>query len=206
MGHILNKRWEVLQSKTRLRKIFKNRPLIAYRRPKSLKDLLVSARFKSSEEQQYHSTQYYCRPCEKSRCFWCSIINITDCFISEKDGQRYKLLHNLNCQSSWVIYLITCRKCKKQYVGKSETPLNIRLNNHKSHIKNKINSCELAEHFIDNEEDHNFIKDTTILPIETIKKEHMDIDRKKQLLRKRERFWMLKLKSCQPFGLNKRLG
>jgi peptide-methionine (R)-S-oxide reductase len=172
VGKILNDKWDTLQSKKRLKKIFCNRPLIAYRRPKSLKDLLVRAKLNVNiGHSEVIPTQYFCKPCGKPRCFWCPIISNTHSFKSEKSGRHFKLLHELNCQSPWVIYVFTCVICKKQYVGKSETPLNIRLNNHKSHIKNSINSCELAEHFIKNKDNHVFSRDITIHPIETIKKE-----------------------------------
>lgn len=206
VGKILNDRWYILQSKKRLSKIFHNRPLIAYRRPKSLKDLLVKAKLVTSRSQSISPTQYHFRPCEKPRCFWCSIITTTNNFRSEKSGKHFKILHDINCQSPWTIYVFTCLLCKKQYVGKSETPLNIRLNNHKSHIKNGINSCELAEHFINNKDSHVFTRDITICAIETIKKNDLRDDQKKHLLRRRERFWISKLQSHQPFGLNKHLG
>ena len=46
-----------------------------------------------------------------------------------------------------------------QYVGKSETAFNLRLNNHRNHIKRGVNSCELSEHFLHNSRCHDFSKD-----------------------------------------------
>ena len=41
----------------------------------------------------------------------------------------YSILHHLNCQSSCVIYLTECLKCKIKYVGKSETQFNVGFTN-----------------------------------------------------------------------------
>ena len=118
----------------------------------------------------------------------------------------YIYIHNLNCNSSWAIYIVKCIKCNLQYVGKSETNLNIRMNNHRSHIKSGINSCELSEHFLQNKTSHTFEKDTSITVIEQLRKQTMTTEQKKQLLRAREEFWQKQLGSIQPTGLNKRIG
>ena len=42
IAEIANRNWHFLQSKERLARIFEQRPLIVYRRPKSVRDTLVS--------------------------------------------------------------------------------------------------------------------------------------------------------------------
>lgn len=42
----------------------------------------------------------------------------------------YKIFHNVNCTRSYVIHLMVCIFCDKQYVRKAETRFNLRLNNH----------------------------------------------------------------------------
>ena len=103
-----------------------------------------------------------------------------------------------------VIYFIECNTCRLQYSGKSETGFNLRLNNHRNHIKKGVNSCELTEHFLHNVRSHNFDNDVTITVIEQIRKDHLTIDRKKELLRNREMFWQRMLNLIQPNGLKKR--
>ena len=49
-------------------------------------------------------------------------------FVANKmDGY---LQFSTNCKSDFVIYLLECKKCHIQYVGKAETDFNLRLNNH----------------------------------------------------------------------------
>ncbi|CAH3128848.1 unnamed protein product, partial [Porites lobata] len=102
--------------------------------------------------------------------------------------------------------IIECRICSLQYVGKSETAFNLRLNNHRNHIKKGVNSCELSEHFLHNSRSHDFGKDVTITIIEQIKRSNMTIERKKEILRTREIFSQSRLNTLQPNGLNKRMG
>ena len=45
----------------------------------------------------------------------------TNTFQSTNTGRKYKIKERLECTSDWVIYLITCLKCRGQYIGKSKT-------------------------------------------------------------------------------------
>jgi hypothetical protein len=110
LGNRVNKRWDLLQSKKRSKKIFKYPSLIVYRRPKNLKDFLVSSKVKHTTPKKVVGS----KPYRKSRCTWCFLIFQVKEFRSESNGYRYKLFHELNCQSSWVIHVITCKPCKKK--------------------------------------------------------------------------------------------
>ena len=66
-------------------------------------------------------------------------------FKSTVTGRTYKIRKHLDCNSMWVVYLVTCVKCHKNYVGKSETTFKIRHSNHKREIK--LKSDGVGEHF-----------------------------------------------------------
>ena len=117
------------------------------------------------------------------------------------DDKVFDIFHTVNCQSTFVIFIIECRICRLQYVGKSETAFNLRLKNHRNHIERGINSCELSEHFLHNSRSHDFSKGVTITIIEQIKRSNMTIERKKEILRGREIFWQSQLNTLQPNGL-----
>ena len=63
LGRIINKHWPTLQSKKRLKKVFKNRPIVSYKRPRNLRDMLVKATF-NYEENLWHNT-IGCHPCQR---------------------------------------------------------------------------------------------------------------------------------------------
>ena len=81
------------------------------------------------------------RTCNLPRCKTCKII---------KCEKKQTFLHNriiifnsnMKCNSSNVIYALLCSKCDLFYIGKTSTPLNIRVNLHRNQIDN-IQYCNL---------------------------------------------------------------
>ena len=53
----------------------------------------------------------------------------------------------LSCNSSNLIYLVRGKNCHLQYVGSTTTEFKVRFRNHKSSMKTKTNTCEVAIHF-----------------------------------------------------------
>ena len=96
-----------------------------------------------------------------------------------------------------------CTLCKVQYAGKAETPFNIRLNNHrKDAIGNHPKAIPASIHF--KQPGHNFNKHAKFTLIEQINNTiNTDIDTIKIRLKRREDFWILKLDTLTPKGLNK---
>ena len=108
-------------------------------------------------------------------------------------------------RSKNTIYLMECRKCKTQYVGKSKTALNIRLINQRSNAYKPTNdSIPACKHFHGN--GHDFTRDAKFTIIEQIK----DANQKPQeeishIILQREYFWINKLKTLTPLGFNQEL-
>ena len=48
--------------------------------------------------------------CRSKRCEVCK-------YITETDRETYKINHRLDCNDKCLVYLLTCKKCKKQYTG-----------------------------------------------------------------------------------------
>ena len=72
-----------------------------------------------------------------------------DEFSSHKTGGNFKLKIKASCKFSNVIYLITCRRCDQQYVGKTGQPLHRQINSHRFDIANgRTDESPVAEHFI----------------------------------------------------------
>lgn len=131
--------------------------------------------------------------CTSTRCQTCQHVPLTKRFVSNYTRRSYIIKDTLDCKSHNIIYLINCKKCKKQYVGETGRQLSERLANHKSNIKLKRNT-PVASHF--NENGHT-IQDLSITPIEQIKQP------KNQTLRwQRELGWIEELMTYNPFGLN----
>ena len=129
----------------------------------------------------------------------------TDHFTNRKTGKTFNIYHNLNCKSHNVIYLIECTLCNnKQYIGKSETPSNLRTNNHRSDAK-KPDSIAIDKHFFDNK-DHNLEKHAMITLIKKLENaSHMTQNEVTNTLERRGDFWIQKLNTLSPDGFNQAL-
>ena len=79
---------------------------------------------------------------------------------------------------------------------------NERLNGHRSDAK-KPNSILVARHFLEN--GHNFETDFKMTIIEQITNPNLSKESKRQLLLKREDFWIKKLQTLSPNGFNEEL-
>ena len=124
IAEIARRNWNFLQSKERLAHIFNKPPLVAYRRPISLRDRLVSTKFKTVNNTPVPRG---CEACGKPKCSWCKGINKTTTFTSSNNNKTFKIFHSVNCQSSWVIYIIECNICNLQYIGKSDTAFKLQV-------------------------------------------------------------------------------
>ena len=99
-----------------------------------------------------------CKPClSNSDCQSCKQLIETRTFSSQITKETHDIRHNLDCKSSKVIYLLDCQKFGAQYVGKSETPFNIRLNNHRKDVNNTEATLSVSKHF--REANHSFNRD-----------------------------------------------
>ena len=103
-------------SKERLARIFNKPLLVAYRWPISLRDILVSTKFKTVGNTPLPRG---CEACRKPKCSWCKEINKTTTCSSSNNNKIFKIFHSVNCQSSWVIYIIECNICNLQYIIQS---------------------------------------------------------------------------------------
>ena len=101
-----------------------------------------------------------------------------------------------------MIYLLECSLCdNKAYVGKSEIPMNERINGHRSDTRR--NKIAVDTHFL--EPGHDFDKHAKFTIIEMITNTNLRGTQLTNLLKKREDFWMQKLHPIGNNGFNKGL-
>jgi len=128
--------------------------------------------------------------CGSSKCKTCISITNTNYFISHTTKRKYFIDARMHCGSTHIIYLITCDKCSKQYVGESGRTLRDRLNNHRSDIVLKKQTA-ISIHF--NEVSHT-INNLKVLPIEIITDSN--------IRKSKEQWWITELGTKYPFGIN----
>ncbi len=204
---ILSNSWEdVLKLDETLAKL--DTPKIVFKNCTTITSLVISASYppkhwstRNNHSNSHRSPIHYptpnnnhkaCLPCKKPKCLTCPIIQSTNSFISTTFSELHKIKQDANCASSDIIYLVTCKKCRIQYVGETGQTLRGRFNNHRSCIKLKKDT-PLSIHF--NSQGH----DITHLQVITI--EQLSQKLKSDRLAK-ETFWQLLLGTIYPKGLN----
>ena len=116
----------------------------------------------------------------------------------------HKIKKKYNCYSKMAVCLIQCEICGKQYTGSTKKKLRSRANNYKSTQRKFVNKETVPkqalkqksfhEHYCSDR--HNDIQDCII----TLR----DSAGTLKELRKKELYWMYKLKHYAPCGLNER--
>ena len=114
---------------------------IAYKQPKNIKKLVGGPSNGGMKEPEKDPG---CSKCEK-KCHACKILIEGGTFKSSNMKKIYKIKQKIDCKSSYIIYLGTCRKCQSQYVGKSTQTFTKRHSGHKQEIKNQIGG--LGQHY-----------------------------------------------------------
>ena len=130
--------------------------------------------------------------CKQINCSLCPqhLLTKSTFSTSKKPHTTYRIRHNFSCSSKNLIYLITCNKCKKQYVGYTTKELRTRINHHRSNIRTN-QQIYISKHF--NLQNHT-IADMIVQPI--------DQANNTTELHKLEQFWINTLHTLVPFGLN----
>ena len=155
---------------------------IGYKQPKNIKQLVggpsVGGRGRGTVE-----VDAGCRKCTKN-CQACKILLEGNKFRSTNSGKTYNVKQKVNCQTPYIVYLVTCQKCSGQYVGKSTQPFTRRHSGHKQEIKNRIGG--LGQHY--GGQQGCGYESLKIMIIEKVESGNPD------LLAKREIFWQNQLR------------
>ena len=106
--------------------------MIAFRRPPSLRNLLVRAEVPPTNDSSIPPIQHGMFRCT-SRCVTCQEhILESDTFKSHTTGAHHKIRGYVTCTTSNIIYLISCRICGIQYIGETKNSLKKRFYGHRS--------------------------------------------------------------------------
>ncbi|XP_041423534.1 uncharacterized protein LOC121395067 [Xenopus laevis] len=154
LGQLVRKQWNIVQADKDLARVLPEPPKICYRRGTNLRDLLV----KTDPVQCYTKVTRTWLSGTKLGCFRCP--NCTSCrymtpgnsFLHPQSGKRFLIRHHITCNTSHVIYLITC-PCGLPYVGKTDLTLRLRMDAHRSAIsvafRDGVSVKPVAKHFLE---------------------------------------------------------
>ena len=172
-------------------KVFRDIPIIGFRRAKSLKNILVRA------EIPQIKNKFWCSPCKGLRCEIFKYIVPTKNFISFTTKVAYDIgPENLNCRSKNVVYYISCKNCHKQYTGSSEE-FRAKFNNY------RFMQCNYYKNInVKHESLHAYFADKVHCGEVGWEVKLTDQSFSTEDYRKRESFWQHELENFQANGLN----
>jgi hypothetical protein len=201
----IDKNWHLLLTNPVIAQTFPEKPTLAFRRNRNLKDLIgethLSRNKKITRKRKKTGSCSACLTHGNNLC--CRQIVSTKTFQSMHTGEVFEIYHLLNCRSRNVIYLGYCNICpNSQYVGKSEPPSNLRMNTHR-HDVNSPSGGAFDKHFA--KPGHSFNKNARFILIEQVNSKTASKMEIRALLESREDFWMERLKTVTPNGFNDHL-
>ncbi|OCT57287.1 hypothetical protein XELAEV_18003724mg [Xenopus laevis] len=172
------------------------------RRAYTLGDSLSPSLFKEKNSSKQDFLRHSgCFKFGHNRCVTCKYLKVSGEFNSTVTTTTYKIKHYINCCSKGIVYLITCTKCGKQYVGCTIRSLKERIREHINQVSNiKLSSkTNVTRHF--QECNNSNLKYFSIQGIEQIKTGIRGGDLLMKL-KKREVYWIFHLQTRLPLGLN----
>ena len=186
---ILNDNLHILYVDPDMKKVFPEGTIsVTCKRGKCLKELTSLLLYPGTVKESASRIS----KCNESRCDICkNCMAFKNEFTCTATGKTYKVRDDLTCKSDNAIYLISCKKCKQQYVGSAyEGNFKPRFRVHKSDINTGKVRCGVARHFLNNCTRINKLENVEVQLIEEVKKGNYDLEGKLWL---REKYWQTQL-------------
>ena len=210
LRRLLVKHWHLIEKSPLLSRLFPNRPTIAFRTYKNIRKQLTRARLEDSKivYKINRDLNLLCEPLPapnappliktcNNNCLTCKALD-TKPYIRSTSKSTYhnlKIKNTISCKSRNVLYVITCTRCKVQYVGMTTQPLHNRFSTHMREMFSKRPpnwvQTHLYRHF---QQKYHNPSDVLVQPVEYVE------DRRN--LKKRESAWIKALRTIEPCGLN----
>ena len=189
---IISKHYSTLTQNPHMLETFPKPPMVAYKRPKNIRDYLIKARVvkKVSRPKRILPGMH---KCNISKCKICPYIKEGKKFKSNFTNKSVEVTQHYSCKELNCIYLIQCKKCDQQYIGETKNFYK-RMLQHLDDARNKRLHKAIGEHFSSG---GHSMSDMTFSVIERLKQH--DFRYRKQRESYHIEQWNLKYK-----GLNKK--
>ena len=200
---IVNTNWDMLAKSGHTSDLFDHKYITGFRRLPNLKDKLVNARVKCETTPTVHTTRpkagKRCKRAAKGKCRYCPKIDHSGHITSTFSAREYTTKCNVDCKSSNIIYCITCKRCKMQYVGQTMLALCKRFSTHYNLIASGSDTHSVSRHF--SQPGHQGLKDVEIHIVDFIYAKPRST-KASDLRNKIEKNWIHKLRTQAPIGVN----
>ncbi|CAJ0968038.1 unnamed protein product [Ranitomeya imitator] len=199
---VINKHWPLLKKAYPNIPSFSTPPLMCNKRAPNIKDKLVRADIGSLRPT---TTQTLLTPHRLGtfpclNCASCSNIIKSDSMRHPRTGKTYRIRGYYTCNSNFVVYVIKC-PCGLLYVGEATQHIKDHIASHKSTIRCSKTWLPIPEHFI---KCRHTVAHLKYQVIEQVPRPRRGGNYIRQL-KMRETFWIHKLETLSPKGLNREI-
>ena len=123
--------------------IFPNTPIRAFRKPTSLRKLLVSSRLRSQVAPDPNPGTF---PCGRNNCGMCTHTTCSPQLSTSSSCYRFN--RRFSCESECVIYALTCDLCRDAiYIGQTKRRIADRFREHVHSITSNSGISTVSSHF-----------------------------------------------------------
>ena len=112
--------------------------MLAWKRPKSLRDQLVKAKI-PDQIQRSQREVHGMKKCNRPNCNTCPYVKTSKQIVSYNTGKIVSINSSNSCDSSGIIYYIKCKRCNQEYIGQTGRTLSKRFGEHRGYVNNKTN-------------------------------------------------------------------
>ena len=107
------KGWPILHHSPACKELFPDKPMLAYRRIRNLRDNLVRANLLKPIQTE-KDRKLRRNKCVTPNCKWCQELIVTTSIKCTTTGRTYRGPENINCRVNNVVYILTCNQCEKR--------------------------------------------------------------------------------------------
>jgi hypothetical protein len=126
------------------------------------------------------------------------MIQCTHKFRSTFTKEEFIIKCTATCKTNNIIYLLECAICGLQYIGQTKEKLKERMYGHRSNADRNHPASSLHKHLGSANHDTNFDE----MKVTIIEHDPIWNDKRRQ---EREHFWIRKLKTLSPNGINAKM-
>ena len=142
---IMSKHWRTMTKDPHLAETFPQPPLVAYRRPKNIRDKLIRSKVPAPAPVRPKRKLNGMTKCNRSPI--CPFVKVKKAVKSTASRTIVDINMPVNCQTKNVIYCIECNKCTMQYIGETDRSLQTRFSEHRGYVTNKMLRKATGNHF-----------------------------------------------------------
>ena len=169
--------------------------MVAYRQPPNLKKLLCKAKLPGGSARPTRLATVGLQKCGKKICSCCSYLSTMRPTVCSNTESQFSVGTNITCETQGVVYCLTCKHCKSQYIGQTSRRLKDRVQEHLGYIRRNQNST--GQHFNGPGHSHSQMEVSVLEKV---------VPKTRLLLETREDLWIQEFDCMEPKGLNKQVG